>query len=455
MSVGDEAASLSSSDSTETAGELPPQPAGYRNYAVGLLMVIFTLNFLDRQVINILAEPIKRELHLADWQIGAMSGLAFALLYTIAGLPIARIAERGNRPYIIAVAVTVWSVLTAACGLAQTFAQLILCRFGVGIGEAGCTPPAQSLIVDYVSRAKRASMLAFYHIGSPLGTLVGMVMGGLVADAYGWRTAFFVAGAPGVIFGLLAFATLREPRKQYAEILKKHTPPQSTFAETLKLLWSKRAYRNITLASAFKSFIVYGQGPFMASYFFRVHSDEVAQMAARFGLKSAGFLGLTIGMSSGIAGILGAWLGGQLADRLATRDARWYPTIPALAALVTLPTAILALTVQSAALGLVLLFIPSLLGGLWYGPVHTAHQSLVPAHMRATGTAVFYFVLNLIGLGLGPLLVGLLSDYLAGPMHMGEAQGVRWALIVANCIALVTFWLYWRARKTIRDEIES
>ena len=185
-----------------------PYSPGYTRYAMFLLLGIYIVNFLDRAVVNILAEPIKNDLGLADWQLGLMSGLAFAIFYTVLGIPIARLAERKNRPIIIGTAVAVWSGFTALSGMAQNFAQLVLFRIGVGVGEAGCTPPAHSLIADYVPKEKRASALAFYSMGTPLGGLLGLVMGGLIADAYGWRVAFFVAGAPGILFALLCWFTL-------------------------------------------------------------------------------------------------------------------------------------------------------------------------------------------------------------------------------------------------------
>jgi predicted MFS family arabinose efflux permease len=181
---------------------IPPASLAFRRYAVALLLVIFILNFFDRQVINILAEQIRRELHLADWQIGMMTGFAFALCHALFGLPLAHLADRYNRPFLLGGAVAVWSGFTALCGVAQTFGHLLIGRIGVGGGEAGCTPIAQSLICDYVPREKRASALSIYHMGVPLGSLLGLAVGGLLADAYGWRTAFLLAGAPGILFAV-------------------------------------------------------------------------------------------------------------------------------------------------------------------------------------------------------------------------------------------------------------
>ncbi|MDZ4373705.1 MAG: MFS transporter [Phenylobacterium sp.] len=219
-----------------------PFSKGYTRYAMWLLLGIYIINFLDRQVINILAEPIKEELQLADWQLGLMSGLAFAIFYTVLGIPIARLAERKNRPIIIGSAVAVWSGFTALCATATNFWQLIFYRIGVGVGEAGCTPPAHSLISDYVPKEKRASALAFYSMGTPIGGLLGLVMGGLVADAYGWRAAFLVAGVPGLIFAALAIFTLKEPRRIMAQHANHIAAASATFGETMAYLAKRQTF---------------------------------------------------------------------------------------------------------------------------------------------------------------------------------------------------------------------
>jgi MFS family permease len=430
-----------------------PVSSGYRRYALWVLLIIYTLNFLDRQVVNILAEPIKRDLGLADWQLGMMTGLAFAIFYTVLGIPIARLAETKNRPFIIGASVAAWSAFTVLCGFTQNFWQLILARIGVGVGEAGCTPPAHSLITDYVPREKRAGAIAFYSIGTPLGTLAGMAMGGLVADAYGWRVAFMVAGAPGVIFALIAAFTLVEPRRQLAADIAARAASKISFGAALAVLATKKTFWLVALAASIKAFVGYGHAPFTASFFFRVHGPEVAELAARFGLKSAGFLGLALGLIGGTAGVIGAWFGGILADRLGAKDLRAYVIVPAIASLITIPFYILAVSVGSPMAAICILTVPVLLGTLWYGPVYATAQSIVDPHMRATASAVLLLIINLIGLGLGPVAVGALSDLLAGPGGLGEAQGVRWALILSAGLGLVAFVLFWQARKTIREDM--
>ncbi len=390
---------------TSAVSASPYSPA-YTRYAMFLLLGIYIVNFLDRAVVNILAEPIKNDLGLADWQLGLMSGLAFAIFYTVLGIPIARLAERKNRPMIIGTAVAVWSGFTALSGMANSFLQLVIFRIGVGVGEAGCTPPAHSLIADYVPKEKRASALAFYSMGTPLGGLLGLVMGGLVADAYGWRAAFLVAGAPGIIFALLCWFTLKEPRKLIAQHSIAIQSTQVTFGETLKYLATKKTFWLIALGAAIKAFIGYGHAPFTASFFLRVHGEEVKALAEGFGLQSIGFLGLALGLMGGTAGAVSAYLGGQIADKYAKTDLRGYVVVPAFASLLAVPIYIL-------------------------------------------------FTINLIGLGLGPLAVGILSDVMANGFGLGSAEGVRWALMISTCFGIVAFILFWIARKTIREEMVS
>lgn len=342
------------------------------------------------------------------------------------------------------------------CGFAQNFAQLIMFRIGVGVGEAGCTPPAHSLITDYVPREKRASALAFYAMGTPLGALLGLIMGGMIADAYGWRTAFMIAGAPGILFAILAMTTLREPRKQLSVELKRVSDAsQATLKETLALLATKRTFWLIAFGAAIKAFIGYGHAPFTASFFLRVHGEEIASLAANFGLQSLGFLGLALGLLAGIAGAISSFIGGVIADRFSKSDLRGYVSVPAIASLLAVPIFTVAMLSPTAVMAMSILILNGLLGSLWYGPVYATGQSIVPPHMRATASAILLFIINLIGLGLGPLAVGILSDVLANGVGLGSAEGVRWALIISTCAGFVAFALFWIARKTIREEMES
>jgi MFS family permease len=431
----------------------------YRTYALSLLLGIYTLNFLDRQIVNILAEPIKQELGLQDWQLGMLTGLSFALFYTVLGLPIARLAERGNRVAIISVAVAVWSAFTVACGLAQSFTQLLLARIGVGVGEAGCTPPAHSLITDYTPKEKRASALAFYSMGVPIGSLLGLAMGAVIADQFGWRVAFLVAGLPGLLLAAVAWFTLKEPRKAAAAASTVGAETAPSFGEALRELRSKKTFWRVAMAAALISFIGYAHVAFFGSFFLRVHGPALEGLADRVGgalgmeLGALGFLGPALGLMIGLSGALGTWLGGQIADRAAQKDIRAYMSVPALAVLAGLPFFVAAMLVADPLWALLLLVLPTLFNSLWYGPVYAAVQGMVQPRTRATAVAVLLFVVNLIGLGLGPLLVGLLSDALA--VSMGPADGLRWAIILSGLIGVLVAGFFWSARGSVREEMVS
>jgi predicted MFS family arabinose efflux permease len=435
------------------AGAAAPLTGAARGYALLLLTAVFTVSWIDRQVLNILAEPIKRDLHLADWQVGVMSGFAFALCYSTIGMPIARFSERSHRPRVIATAAVVWSIFTALCATAQSFVQLVMFRVGVGIGEAGCTPPAHSLIMDYVPQEKRASALSIYAMGVPMGALIGMALGGAIADSHGWRAAFLWCGLPGVLLAILVATTLYEPRRALPRHPAASSTPQLNFAGTLSYLFRKRSFWLMSLAASFKAFISYGHAPFTASYFYRVHGVEVASMAAHFGLKSGSFLGLALGLIGGLGGMLGNWIGGALADPAARTDQRAYAAVPAIATLLVVPLWIGVYLAPDARLALLLLAPASILASVWSGPTHAAILSLAPANMRTTTSSILLFMLNGIGLGLGPLCVGALSDVIAGPLGYGGAEGVRWALIAASLVGLAVAATFWAARKTLRDDI--
>ena len=437
------------------APTVPLVGRAYRSYALTVLMLIYVLNFLDRQVVAILAEPIKRDLGLADWQLGMMTGLAFAVLYTLLGIPIARFAERANRPLIIAGSVFVWSGFTMVCGMAQNFAQLVAARIGVGVGEAGCTPPALSLIADYTPREKRASAIAFYMLGAPVGGILGMAIGGVIADHWGWRAAFLVVGAPGLLFALISAATLVEPRKRLKAALAAQAEAAPTFRETLRELARKRAYWILISAVTIKAFVSYGATAFMGSFFFRNHGEALAEVGARFGLKSAGFLGIALGIVTGGTAVVGTLLGGRLADHFAAKDARALATIPALGAAISVPFSILGLMSPDMVTAMCILAVPALFNSLWSGPSYAAIQGLVQPRSRATATAILLFVANLIGLGAGPLGVGLVSDIISGGLGLGGAEGVRWSLICWVSLGLPCAGLFWAARRTLREEMVS
>jgi MFS family permease len=447
-------------DETAPHAAYAPVSDAYRRYALWLLLLIYVVNFLDRQVINILAEPIKLDLHLADWQIGLLSGFAFGIVYTFLGFPLARAADRHNRSVIIASCLAAWSVFTGLSGFAQNFVQLVSARAGVGIGEAGCTPTSHALIADYSPKEKRASALAFYSMGTPIGGLLGLAVGGAMADAFGWRKAFMVAALPGLILAVVALFTLKEPRRKLAAAAQAAADMSgaglATFSETFRyLITAKRAFWLLAWGAGIRSFLGYGHAAFAASFFYRCHGPEVVELAARFGLKKGAFMGLALGLIGGVAGTLGTWVGGQIADRWGARDLRIYGSLPALAVVLSAPVSLVIYTTPSAELALGLIGVTNFLGTLWYGAIYASAQGMVPQRMRAMSASIMLFVINFLGLVLGALCIGALSDAFNKGLHLGPAEGVRWALIASVLAGLVSALLFWMARKTVREEMVS
>jgi predicted MFS family arabinose efflux permease len=409
-----------------------------------ILLVVYVFNFIDRQIVNILAEPIARDLDLSDTQIGLMTGLAFALFYTVLGIPIARFADRGttSRPKVIALALAVWSAMTALCGLAQNFAQLLLARIGVGVGEAGCTPPAHSLISDMVPPEKRASALAFYSLGIPVGTLLGMMIGGTLADHVGWREAFVIVGLPGVALALVVLFVIKDPRhSDAAAILRgKNQPAALPLGQAVAEVMRSRAFVLLLFAGSAASFLAYGKTTWTTIFFQRTHE------------LTPGQVGLWFGLLGGVAGIVGTWAGGYLADRFGAKNRRHVLSAPAIGMALAVPIAIAAYHAPSWPLALALLFIPTVFNSFYYGPTYSAAQGLVPVRARAIAAASLLFFQNLIGLGLGPLFFGMLSDWLQ-PTY--GADSVRYVLYGAAVLGLVPAFFFWRCGLRLNEELDQ
>lgn len=450
--------SSTTAEGLSSAAGPPLVSESYRRYAVGVLMVLYTINFLDRQIVTILAEPIKTDLGLSDTQLGLLTGLAFGIVYCGFGLVMARLADRFNRVSIIGASLIVWSACTLVCGRVASFPALLAARMGVGVGEAAFTPTSHSLIADYTPKEKRASALAIFSMGSPIGSLLGLAMGGVIADALGWRMAFFVAGLPGLILAVVVFATLKEPRalaRRAGAATAASAGPQSSFLGTLRFLASRRTFWFTAFGASIYSFVGYGHGAFLASFFLRVHAADVERLAGRFGLEPVGFLGVSLGLVVGICGAISAWLGGVIADRFGARDLRAYGSVPAFAGLLAIPFALAAWLVPSVTIALAMLVPTCLLTNLWFGPVYATAQGLVPPHMRATSASIVLFIINMMGLGFGALVVGALSDAFNHGLGLGVAEGIRWALLASTLFLGLATVLFLLARGRIRDEIIS
>lgn len=420
-----------------------PKSVGSVKVTLWILLFVYIFNFIDRQIVNILAEPIARDLGLSDTQIGLMTGLAFALFYTALGLPIARYADRAttHRPRLIAVALATWSLMTALCGLAQNFIQLLLARIGVGVGEAGCTPPAHSLISDMVPPERRSSALAFYSLGIPVGSLLGMMIGGVLADWFGWRQAFLFVGLPGVGMAVLVWFLLKEPR--YEGVLRQNAasaPPEMPLMQAVGSVLGSRAFVLLLIAGSAAAFLSYGKVTWTTIFFQRTHE------------LTPGEVGFWFGLINGIAGAAGTFLGGWLADKYGATNRRHVLTAPAVGMAIAAPIAFLAYQAPTWPIALALLIIPTLCNSLYYGPVYSAAQGLVPIRSRAIAAATLLFFQNLIGLGLGPLFFGMLSDWLQPSFG---AESVRYVLYGAAFLGLIPAFFFWRASLRLNEELDQ
>jgi MFS family permease len=421
-----------------------------RHYALFILTLAYTSSHVDRGIVNILMQPIKNEFHVSDTLLGLMSGLFFALFYATLGVPIAMWADRGNRRNIIALAVTVWSGMTAACGLAGTFSHLLLARMGVGIGEAGSSPPSHSMISDLYPKEQRSFAMAFYSVGVYAGAMIGLVLGGYVVQNYGWRTTFFVVGLPGLLIAFLVRFTIKEPKRGEADGLEHKIEALEGARGALlvryltglwavfKHLWSTRSARHIIIGLTLVSFVGYGGLIFGPSFF-----------ARSLGMKPAE-IGLFFGVTAGFVGGFGALLGGFLADRLSKRDMRWNAWVIAVAKLVGMPLFIIFYFSSDLTIMMPVYILSSVLGAFYLGPSFAMIQSLTPLHMRALASAVMLFVLNFIALGFGPLTVGAISDLLEPTFGI---ESLRWALFGTSFIGVWAAVHYYWAGQTYEADL--
>lgn len=433
----------------------------YRAWVLGLLLLIYMSNFIDRTIVTILQQPIKAELGLADWQLGLLGGTSFAILYTLLGVPIARLADRSRRTTIIVVAVAIWSIMTGLCGFAHSYWQLFLCRVGVGAGEAGGAPPAHSLLADYFPPERRATALAIYSLGLPFGALIGAVGAGFIAQHCGWRMAFIAAAIPGILLAVLAAFTLQEPQRGRLDRATE-TASATTLASVARLMLGKSSMIHIVAGSTLAAFAGYGIGGFNGAYFMRQFNLDVGQV------------GLLLGLVVGLSAALGILVGGVVADRAGGRDPRWRMWMPAIGLALAAPLYAAAYLGSSASIAAALLIAPSVLHYLYLGPTYGALQNMVPPHARATALALLSLVVNLIGLGLGPLAVGALSDLLAvrfftaddfGAACVGaalkvnaescavaSAAGLRWSILATIPIFIWAALHFLLAAKYLRQD---
>jgi MFS family permease len=422
-----------------------PASSAYRKYLLTVLMVILALNFVDRMALGLLLQDIKSELDLSDTQLGFLSGIAFAFFYSIMGIPIARWADRGNRVAIIALTTALWSVAVALCGVAGSFAQLLLIRIGVAVGEAGCIPPAHSLIADYFSRTERPRAVARYMLGAPLSLLMGLFLAGWINEFYGWRATFMLLGLPGLVLAPLAWLTLREPRRE-AERARaaladtRSSSVQPSFREAFVTLWRNRTFRYLLLCWSLASFFSNGITLWKPAFFIRSYGLETGEVGTWFAVLY------------GIGGILGTYWGGELATRGAAHNERLQLRGMALCYCLFGINSFGIYVSSNQYVAFALMGLAAVGGNIVIAPLFATIQTLVPHRMRALSIALVYLFSNFIGMGLGPLAAGALSDAF---QPWAAEESLRYALVALCPGYFVCGWLLWRGSATVGRDVQA
>ena len=415
----------------------------YRYFVLSVLVLSYVLSFIDRQLMTILLEPIKAEFGASDTAMGFLTGFAFAIFYAVLGIPVARLADRWSRRNVLAISMVIWSAMTAACGMAGSFWQMAVLRVGVGVGEAGGTPPSHSLISSYFPARERSTAMGIYGSGSQIGVLLGMFGGAVIAETMGWRWAFFIFGLPGVLIGLLVFIIIKKPPKAPA-------PVSTSMMSDVMSLWQTPAFAIISFATAFTALAGYGMGTWFPSFLIRIHGLTLTEA------------GLTLGIVGTLGALIGAVSGGILCDRLTKIDSRWQLRVPSIGAglsVVFLGLFLIWPESQQWRLGeyrvpvaVVFLFFGGIVSSFWIGPTYAAIQTLTPSHLRSQASALLLLLLNLIGMGLGPLVVGALSDLLAPALG---AQSIRYAMLISLVTVLIGSTLYWMGGNQYRNAVDK
>jgi MFS family permease len=429
----------------------------YRGYLLAVLLVILMFNTADRIALGLVLQNVKMDLSLSDTQLGFLSGIAFALFYAIMGIPIARWADRGNRVTIISLTIALWSVTVALCGITKTFIQLVLVRIAAGIGEAGCIPPAHSLIADYFSRADRPRAVAIYLQGWNLSVVIGYFLAGWANQVYGWRVMFFLLSLPGAFLAALVWFTIKEPRsgspawsssflarsmgKAPAKRADQGGSVQPAIKEVLVTLWGNHSFRQILIGYSLFSFFSYGLLNWQAAFFER-----------SFALKS-GVIGTWFAVVYGLFGVAGTYLGGEWASRRAANNERLQ--LKGIAILNSAFNGVVCALVyfsNNYHTALAWMALSSIGGATITGPLFATIQTLVSARMRAMSIAITFLFVNLIGMGLGPLVVGVLSDALR-PLFGDES--LRYSLLAMCPGYFWVSWHLWRASKTVCSDVAA
>ena len=435
----------------------PAHSNSYRTLVLSMLVLVYAFNFLDRQIIGILAEPIKAEFGLSDKQMGLLLGPSFAILYAVLGVPIAWLADRKSRAWIMTIALALWSGMTALCGVAGSFTQLFMARIGVGVGEAGGVAPAYSLISDFTPPEKRGRALAAYSFGIPIGSAIGIVFGGVISTILDWRWAFIIVGLMGIAIAPIFRFIVREPKRGYYDPPSAQIEPAS-IKQVGRTIFKKPSFWFMSFGAASSSMMGYGLFGWMASYLVRSFGDELPEFFSWLPswmlpetptpvLYAAYFYGTIILLS----GMLGMWLGGSLSDKFGSKSKRAYVLVPTIAFAIIVPFYMLGLMSNNLLVVFFALMIPTGLGLVWLGPVLAAIQGIAPPNMRASAAALFLLINNLIGIALGPLLIGVISDALNA--KYGD-ESLRYSILTGTIFYVIAAVLLFMASRYISDDWE-
>ena len=409
------------------------------NRILAILTLVYVFNFIDRNVMNSIIELIKTDLAVSDTMMGVLTGPAFVLFYALAGLPIARWADRGPRTTILALGLTLWSAMTAACGLAQSYTQLALARVGVGIGEASGVPTSQSILTDTFPPERRYRTLSIYSLGVHFGILFGMLAGGWIGEFFGWRMAFIVVGLPGILLAVVVKLAVPEPPRG------RYDPPgagtqHADLRSAARWLLGLRSYVWLLVGAPLATLAGHAYTTWASTFFIRIHGMGVGEA------------GTWVGTASLIAGGSAVLVGGILSDRLSARDARWPVWIIMLCMVAELPTGAAAALSETRSAALTGYFLFIFAAAMPAGPIFGLMLNLAPPTMRATSSATYLFVGNLMGLGGGPLLVGILNDFFQASQG---AEAIRSTLVAILAVSVVAIALLWLASRTLRQDLEK
>jgi MFS family permease len=440
----------------------PPTPAD-RRWALFMLVAISTVAFIDRSILNTVGQAIKDDLHVSDLQLGLLGGAAFAILHGVLGIPIARLAERRSRVAIISIAITVWSAMTALSGFAGNFTHLLLARIGVGIGEAGAGAPSQSLLSDYYPPEKRASVFSILGLATPIGIVLGGLGGAIVAQSFGWRAAFFIVGVPGLLLALIAWLTVKEPPRGFSEG-RDDTDPAPPLTAVLATLFASKTFRHVLVAAVIVSLVGFSGMSFLHPFMVRTFNVSYTTAAFAFVIVN----------SISLAG--GYLMGGYITDHLVKKDVRFYGWAPGVAMLLAGPAYILGFIQTEWVAAILVLILPGLFSGVYFGPTFAVTHNLIEPRMRASATAILSLITSIVGMTTGPVITGWLSDHfaqqafkagdyaalcpgagtaLADACRVASASGIKTALII---IVTLFWWAalhYFLAARTVKAELAA